>query len=153
MVDAGLRSGVIRSRAEVAALLMKAARGAGLPLALAEDLYQTADFITSDDVVRLAKDIADGGQKLLDLTDALDDIACGGSRQADDPLAHALAATRGWVLQNGRKCEGRPEKQVGPIDVPDHILTKLEELAAQTYVPETAASRARGAGAGSIDND
>ncbi len=132
---------------------MKAARGAGLPLALAEDLYLTADFLASDDVVRLAKDIADGGQILLDLTDALDDIACGGSGQADDPLAHALAATRGWVLQNGRKCNGQPEKRVGPMDVPDHILTELEGFAARTYVPETAASRARGAGAGSIDND
>ena len=152
-MDASLRPGVIRARAEVAALLMKAARGAGLPLALAEDLYQMADFISADDAMHVAADIAAGGPALLELTHALDEMACGETQKIEAPLAGALAATRGWVLIGGERREGRPEKLAGPIELSDEVLSRLEALAARTYVPESDASRARGAGAGAIDND
>jgi len=144
---------VIRSRAELAALLMKAVRGAGLPLALAEDLYLMADFISADDVTALAEDIAQGGTALLELTNDLDQVAGGAMELGNHPLGPAMAAARGWSLKGGRKTKDRPEKQTGPLDVPDATLAVLEGFAARTYVPETATSRARGAGAGAIDND
>ena len=144
---------MICARAELAALLMKAARGAGLPLALAEDLYQMADFVTAEDVSRLTDEIEAGGASLIALTHDLDAVACGVAMASNDPLAPALAAAQGWVLADGRKADGLPNKRAGALDIPDDVLHRLNALAARTYVPETAASRARGAGAGAIDND
>lgn len=144
---------MICARAELAALLMKAARGAGVPLALAEDLYQMADYVSVEDVALLAKDIEEGGAQSLALTLALDDLACGREVDLSHVLATPMAAARGWVLCDGVRSDGEPAAQKGPLDIPATVLDALGTLAAQTYVPDSAASRARGAGAGAIDND
>jgi len=49
--------------------------------------------------------------------------------------------------------EAQPPPSLDPIDIPEHRWSVLEALAARTYVPATASSRASGAGAGLTDND
>lgn len=51
--------------------------------------------------------------------------------------------------------EGAPASPIPPTRhaVPDPVLARLMELAARMYVPETEASRLKGAGAGLTDND
>lgn len=142
-----------RSRAELAAQLMKAARGAMLELALAEDLYQIASFVTAEDVEWIAADIGVGGQGLKALTQDLDRIACGEELDVSTPLAPAMAAARGWVLEDGRKSDLPVSACSGPLEVSDPVWATLDHFAHKTYVPESEASRARGAGAGAIDND
>lgn len=142
-----------RSRAELAAHVMKAARGAGLPLAVGEDLYTMANFVTVAEVDWIAADIASDGAGLAELTLALDQIACGGRADLSSPVAYAMAAARGWRLEDGRKEERPPPPETGPLDIPEALWAALDVFAQRTYVPETAESRARGAGAGAIDND
>ncbi len=45
------------------------------------------------------------------------------------------------------------ESDIRQIDIADHRWSVLETLAARTYVPATAESRTKGAGAGLTDND
>lgn len=142
-----------RSRAELAAQLMKAARGAGLQLALAEDLYQIANFVSADDVAWIADDIASGGQDLVALTQELDRIACGEVLEVSNPIARAMAQARGWVLEDSRKSDVPVSACSGPLEISDPVWAALDHFAQKTYVPESEASRARGAGAGAIDND
>ncbi len=142
---------MIRARAELAAHLMKAARGAGLPLALGEDLYAAAPFLALDDLAWIADDLETGGAGLLARMQTLDDAETGAAI-VQTPLLAALAAGRGWGLTEGRKTDLAPAP-LGPLEVTDALWGRLERFAALTYVPETAASRARGAGAGDIDND
>ncbi|MCE8005924.1 hypothetical protein [Aestuariivita sp.] len=142
-----------RSRAELAAQLMKAARGAGLPLGVAEDLYAAAGFLDPEDVARIAADLAQGGAELVALMHALDAVECGQGSSLTSSLAPALAAARGWRLEAGRKAEGAVPVLSHRIEIPDDRWAELDAHAARTYVPDTAASRAQGAGAGQIDND
>ena len=45
-------------------------------------------------------------------------------------------------------------KKVGPaVSIPVSVIKSLERMASKTYVPESDASRLKGAGAGLIDND
>ncbi|WP_050932117.1 hypothetical protein [Aestuariivita boseongensis] len=142
-----------RTRAELAALLMKAVRGAGLPLALGEDLYAAAPYLSAEDVARIARDIAEGGTELTRLTLALDAAEMGEPVPDTTPLAQALAAARGWRLEDGRKSDTDPPQPAGPLEITDTLWVALDAYAARTYVPESEASRAKGAGAGAIDND
>lgn len=140
-----------RSRAELAAQLMRAARGAGLPLALAEDLYTAAPFLDAGGIAWIAEDLAAGGPGLAQMVVRLDAAETGGAIEPSGPSA-AVAAGRGWVLEEGRKVDGQPAP-LGPLDIPDALWSALDGFAARTYVPETESSRAQGAGAGDIDND
>ena len=142
-----------RSRAELAAQLMKAARGAQLPLALAEDLYCAAAYVSGEDLSLIASDIAAGGAAIAAAVTALDEVECGGTLDEVMPLAVPLAAARGWSLTDGQKSEIAVDRQEGPLEISDTIWAALDMYAARTYVPESEASRARGAGAGQIDND
>lgn len=146
-----------RSRAELAAHLMKAARGADLPLAVCEDLYSAAFYLSAADVARIALDMGQGGPELGALMIALDEVECGRPVPLSSSLATALAAARGWRLQDGRKIRDVPERPGGPLEISDGVWEQLDHFAARTYVPESEESRSRGAGAGAgagaIDND
>ncbi len=62
------------------------------------------------------------------------------------PHADGLSATVRLDAQQKRARAAR-------IDVPDALWSQMEVLAARTYVPESEASRARGAGAGLMELD
>lgn len=147
----GIRGGVIRSRAELAAAMMKAARGAGLPLAIAEDLYHLASFVDEKDVVWLTQDILAGAQALQDITHALDEMACGEDFDRSESIAVKMAVSRSLELP-GDVSSGLPV-QPGPLTIDSGVWSQLDALASRTYVPETEQSRSEGAGAGRIDND
>jgi len=146
-----------RSRAELAAHLAKAARGARLPLAVAEDLYAAAPFLTPEDTAWIVEDIMTGGIGLIGIASALDAVECGAGPMPDTIPAAAFAAARGWRSRPpgwpGWRGVDPPTPLAGPVEVADALWDRLETFAARTYVPETADSRVRGAGAGEIDND
>jgi len=144
---------MIRSRAELAAMLLRAARGEGLPLALAEDSCAMAPFVSTEEVAWLTQDILNAGSRVMALTTDLDRIACGEVVADLPPIAEAMAAARGWRLEHGRKTHPPQKPQRDPLCVPEDIWSALEHSAAKTYVPDTDASRTHGAGAGAIDND
>ena len=142
---------MIRSINEIQGLVLKAARGAGVPFGICEDLSacvphalengaldDIADILWRDDHSALLGDIA-----------ALDARTCGqevsGPPATTQRLADALAAASGFELE--------PKAASGARPVADALWDRLEILAARTYVPANAASRATGAGAGLTDND
>ncbi len=142
-----------RSRGELAAHLMKAARGAQLPLGVAEDLFAAAPFLTPEDIAWIAEDIETGGAGLIDLTFALDSAECGVGPMPDTPPAAAFAAARGWKPEMPGQRENPSIPPSGPVQINDAVWDRLDDFVVHTYVPETTASRTRGAGAGEIDND
>ena len=89
----------------------------------------------------------------MDVTAALDRAACGETVDVSGEVARAMAAARGWTLKDGRKTDGPAAIASGPLDIDDAIWGELDAFAVRTYVPESAQSRDRGAGAGAIDND
>lgn len=159
----------------------RAARGAGYPIGQAEDLGNTALYLAGvrADITPVTSALLEdlippqvtwagndavitAGSTITTAPIASDVIAMGGQvtipeiRQA--PLISAMLCTRGltpwWegnVLRLG-DCEILPVKP-GPIDVADADWAIWCDLAAKTYVPDSAASRAAGAGAGLTDND
>lgn len=172
----------MRALNEVAAITRKAAIGAGIPPAQAQDLAQTAVFMAGrgEDMgpvlaalaePDVAIDVAWGGTRLIIKAGTaamtapmVKDGFCMGLTKVRlfDP-AHA-ALTCAMLAEAGIKvaCQncvldymGRttPEHPLGPVDVPDQVWAVLAEYAARTYVPETEASRNSGAGAGLTDND
>ena len=87
--------------------------------------------------------LPEGLEKLVDLVGALDLRAMGGGDryEAKGAVWRALCA-----CQDGTAT-------VALDEMPEVPWERLAQYSARTYVPETALSRARGAGAGSIDND
>ena len=140
-----------RSVNEIQGLVLKAARGAGVPLGIAEDLSASVPFTLADDTLADIADILEQGEfaPLIDDIAALDARECG--QQTPRPpattprLMEALAAARGLA--------DRPRPANAARPVADALWARLEMLAARTYVPATEASRASGAGAGLSDND
>ncbi|MHA6263601.1 hypothetical protein ACXYMO_10400 [Arenibacterium sp. CAU 1754] len=125
-----------RSANEISALVSKAARGAGLPLAVTEDLARVAPGM--------------GAEAL----DAVVQCISSTSRHAD--LCEACLMVE--FDENGGGDElcallRSPHAGDPPYDVPADIWSELERLARMTFVPESEASRRAGAGAGEIDND
>lgn len=59
----------------------------------------------------------------------------------------------GVLLRLSGETAQAEETAIGHIEIPDQVWGFLNILAAKTYVPESAASRASGAGAGLLDND
>ncbi len=134
-----------RTVGELRAELLKAGRGAGLPLGVAEDIAAAAPWFTADAVQDLVErlDRADAPRALAQLAHLLDRRAAGDRADAPDtPLWTALTA-----------CQDGAPAVPGPLVVAAPLWSRLSAYSARTYVPETAASRARGAGAGNIDND
>lgn len=128
-----------RSANEISALVQKAARGAQLPLAVAEDLGRLAPGLDSDALGALAEAMSDP-QRHAGLNGICLDLEMG-EDTTDCAESEILAALR----------ENRPVAP--PYDVSDRVWAVLEALAHRTYVPESEASRQSGAGAGAIDND
>lgn len=166
---------------EIAGLCQKAARGAGFPPAQAETFGRAAavhlgtggapEALT--DALRTPSD-----SPILRLPLLMDDILRGLTlagptitltlQPGDEALAPAYARLLQIKLtdcQVSRIADGLPRLTVSGdpatrvrltlpprINAPTGLIDKLTRLAAATYVPATAASRA-GAGAGNIDND
>ena len=115
---------MIRSAAEIQAEVLKAGRGMGLPLGLAEELALMARGMNGSALSRLISQLGTPEDKEVLAQMALD---------------HALSAA--------------PIETLPPRLVADADWADLSAMAALTYVPETVQSRTRGAGAGRIDND
>ncbi|MGR3433275.1 MAG: hypothetical protein ACU0CO_00070 [Shimia sp.] len=124
------------------ALLLKAGRGAGWPLAHAEDLaFAVARHGGAEAWNALADAFEAGfaprggaglGPVLLDARRAGADPAL-----PDDPVMRALTVAEGPTSQDGST----------RVDVPADLLARFEALAARLLVPASDASRA-GAGTG-----
>ena len=167
---------------EVAAMVQKAARGAGIALGQAEDLGRIATYLaaTGDDVGAITAalqtckgtvdvkwgvariDVISGPAALIApiVRDAFEmgcDVA-GLANQGHVPLvlgalrqAGVGASAEGLIVR--RSSIVPAAMQYGAVIIPDDDWALWSRLAAQTYVPESAASRAAGAGAGLTDND
>lgn len=123
---------MIRSAAEIRAEVMKAARGAGLPLGVAEDLAVLSHRLNADGLHALGLALRDADQHAT-----LQEICLARDLDPDAPLPFALRAVGASGAQ----------------DIPEVTWHTFTDLATRVYVPESAASRAAGAGAGDIDND
>ncbi|WP_293449105.1 DUF3726 domain-containing protein [Planktotalea sp.] len=146
----------MRSANEIAGMVLKAARGAGMPLGCAEELSRAAPNLAARDALAIVP-------KLLALDFAapayVENAISGGH-----PV-HAIIAWRDFCASGlevrletavppdllGAMQTATP--QAGPFDIAPDIWDKLQSFAERTFVPETDASRLAGAGAGLTDND
>lgn len=161
------------SVAEITALASKAARGAGAPAWQAARFGQAAALH-----LRHGRPATELGEALTSLPDgpAMDlPLALDAALATEAPEAEVMAdappgllqsyidalpcratATPGeagvWQLSIDR---GAPRERPAPgrISCSDALIAQMTALAEKTYVPETDASRAAGAGAGLTDND
>ena len=154
------------SRAEISALATKAARGAGAPAGQAAGFGAAA-------VVHLVRQRDE--QALIDALDALPvgpvvDLPCqidaalsGDAPIANDAVSDLLksyleARPYPVSLDHATGClsvnDGSPASGIsGRITGYSELIDLMEKLAERTYVPDSDASRAAGAGAGLSDND
>lgn len=174
---------MIQSQNEIAAIVQKAARGAGAPPGQAEDLARIAVHLVSSgmglDCVVAALDGPDDPLDVQWDSDCIKvrsgpaymvapvvrDAFVGGvtsarlEHPAQSPLIRAALAMEGIGVSGDDTDLTRtdqppaPATLRGPVDIPDHLWAQLEEFAARTLVPESDASRIAGAGAGLRDND
>jgi len=136
---------------EIQGMVLKAARGAGVPLGIAEDLSDCVPYALANNVLNDIVDVlgqSDHAHLIGDI--AMVDATICGTQKADPThmphrLFDALCAARGGGTQL--------EPAIGPQTVSETHWAQLAALAAMTYVPATEASRASGAGAGLSDND
>lgn len=162
------------SVAEFAALLVRAARGAGVPIHQAKEFAGTLSFpqtpldIYEEALVALKSpralpDFKDTGDAiefasrdpLYSLPAALD-LASSGAKvlHPASPLTRHWSRTRGFDhFEDGSfgPCAA-VRFSPGRIELPSGLLESFNQLAMKIYVPATADSR-DGAGAGNIDND
>lgn len=200
-----------RSENEIIGMATKAARGAGYPTGLAEEMARAAFWLCQnrfDGVGVLISELrSESGPVQYETTAAgitlsgastaclavcgMDGLAAGISQQAilidvHNPLMLlGICATASVEMQTGVKLDEwanidqgdvismKDELPVGDyalklcdckeaateksnntqLDIASHRWSVLEALAARTYVPASAESRASGAGAGLTDND
>ena len=130
--------------AELRAELLKAGRGAGLPLGVAEDIAWAADWIRAEALQQVLDGLGteDGRKDLTATVNALDARNLGAEPELSGPLWQALMA-----------CQAQAAPPTETLEIGDAQWQALTGYAARTYVPETDQSRLRGAGAGDIDND
>lgn len=171
-----------RALSELAAVVQKAAIGAGIPVGQAEDLGRTARYMAAcghslQPVIDALQepltpvDVAWGGEKLViksghvALTAPIvkDGLATGIRKARINNPAHMTlvqatlaeagqsVAIDGAIITKSDRPVPQPHK--GPVDISDDQWAIFAEFAAKTFVPETARSRATGAGAGLTDND
>jgi hypothetical protein len=157
-----------RSLNEISGLVGKAARGAGLPLGIAEDLAGAVPSCCDGAKVvaalqALGRHLA-APAVLTALIAALDRVEALGETvvwTGDlDPLLTALIRHRGticWTGQGDGTALSRdvpaPVARPVPQDIPADLWTNLEAMGARTYVPASDASRIAGAGTRLSDND
>jgi len=142
---------MIRSLNEIQGLVLKAARGAGAPLGIAEDLSESVPFALASNALETIADILSAGN----LTPLLADIAAidAGLCGHDAPPLPATGASLYAALAASRGLTALPQAITNAHPVKDRLWARLQKLAARTYVPASQASRATGAGAGLTDND
>ena len=152
---------------EIEALILKAARGGGMPLGYAEDLSTAAAFL---DLGALTSCPFESGAAAA-IPAALDRVLAGAGPQlveADRALIVAYVTSAQRVYEktlvwsettNGAEFSRFEEtatdanQPLGRRAIPDALAAHLKDLAAKILVPETEASRQAGAGAGLTDND
>jgi hypothetical protein len=146
----------MRSANEIAGLVLKAARGAGMALGCAEELARAAPYLASKGALDLVPNLLEmpfespalensvvsGGHPVQAMTAWLDLCAAG--------LDVQLKTDVGSALQDAMQSAQSP---VGPFEVKDAVWSVLVTYAERTFVPESAESRLAGAGAGLTDND
>ncbi len=167
-----------RSANEIAFMVTKAARGAGLPLAHADDLGAAAIWLCGDlahlcaALEAASRPRGNGTIAVLDAPSALTHFLADPSEplvlnDVDHPaLVNALAQEAAAVCGVGISCEIRANRVTcmqshdhaspapsGRADVNEAVWDRLAALAARTFVPASDASRLAGAGAGLNDND
>lgn len=169
-----------RSGNEIAAMVLRAARGAGVPLAMAEDLAAATGWAEgdlgafSDALTTDAPPAQFEGLTVTGLRAAYDGplaidlaLAYPGKRitinGVDEPrvlraLVRSAAQLNGLPFRLDQRVLVAGEGPATPppslrADVDDTIWERLARLAAKTYVPDSEASRLSGAGAGLSDND
>lgn len=154
---------------EIEALVLKAARGGGLPLGHCEDLAAVSRFLDLD---ALSECPCSGEAPFaITLQSALDLLAAGSAPQevhGDSALiaAYVEAAqsvmqkrliwtttSTGAVFQRFEAVMPAKPQSKGRRALPPTLALHLTEMAAKLQVPETDASRQAGAGAGLTDND
>jgi len=174
---------MMRSLNEIQGMVLKAARGAGVPLGIAEDWSAVAGHLVQnaalpDYLAALAQvhtpangvwfasgDLAIADARALMAGPAALDALAGETKRAalkdlDSPkLLECLVAptTTALVADEGMHFlmpeKAAPVTVTGPLDVDPTIWAALDAFAQKTYVPATEASRLKGAGAGLTDND
>jgi len=146
----------MRSANEISAMVLKAARGAGLPLGPAEELARAAPVLASTGdltcvtgVLELACDapsfeqgVVKGGHPVQAVVAWQDLTAAGVKAKLECDVEGALLSAL---------CER--VSVVGPFEVDETLWVNLSQFAAKMLVPESEASRLAGAGAGLSDND
>ena len=160
---------------EIAALAGKAARGAGAPPAQAarfgavvaahlaneksaEDLMRALNALPSGEIVALPlaldaalASLATGGPAVLELVSNTSLLE---SYVGQLPFAaHVSETPDGRVCLHADLTKPRAATAPGRVSGCDDLVARMETLAERTFVPETEASRAAGAGAGLSDND
>ncbi|MEM9549801.1 MAG: DUF3726 domain-containing protein [Pseudomonadota bacterium] len=145
------------ARAELYAQTLRAGRGAGISLGLAEELAEAAPWLSTKGVEAMARMLyeADSHGVLEQMAARLDRIQMG--QNADSlavplTLMQAVAAGRGFGVEMGKRrlkpAAAIARAKPGPVQVSKEAWTCLTRLAKRTFVPATDASRASGAGAG-----
>lgn len=167
---------------EVGGMVLKAARGAGIPLGQAEDLGRVATYLagTGGKVSAITKALQEAqspahvawdqdrlvvhaGNAALIAPIVRDAFAMGYDTAQISDLAHApligaFLAESGVALRWDGPELTRSDTTVlplkcAPVTIPAEDWAIWNDLAAKTYVPETETSRLAGAGAGLTDND
>lgn len=161
-----------RSWTETQALAERAARGAGVPFAQAARFAvgvarHLADNRPSDDILHayenpdLISDIALDAERVTEAA-SVSGKAWTGHSDAPELLKSVIEALPcdSAVSIDGNQVHARltldePSQKSRParLFVPHALQTEMERLAKRTYVPDSAASREAGAGAGLMELD
>jgi hypothetical protein len=157
-----------KSANEIEALVLKAARGGGLQLGLAEDLAMATAFLDLDQL-EICPCHKDGAATVIPT--ALDLVAAGGGPQsvvADHATIDAYialvehhthqtlvweATPTGAVFQRFEATKPVVHAAKGRRVLSAALSDHLTDMASKILVPETETSRIGGAGAGLTDND
>ena len=146
----------MRSANEIAGMVLKAARGAGMSLGCAEELSRAAPNLIAADALGQVPDLLE----LPFVAPKFEDGAVTGGHPVQALIAWRDFKDAGQDVTLG--CSVSPELKaamtklgspVGPFDVDADLWAALQGYANRILVPETEASRLGGAGAGLTDND
>lgn len=157
-----------KSANEIEALVLKAARGGGLPLGLAEDLAMATAYLDLD---QLATCPCQKGGSATSIPTVFDLVAVGEGPQTIDAdratidayvasVEHHTEQTLIWevtatgaIFQRFEPTKPTVHTPQGRRVLPAALSDHLTDMAAKILVPETDTSRMGGAGAGLTDND
>ncbi|SLN43758.1 DUF3726 domain-containing protein [Pseudooctadecabacter jejudonensis] len=148
---------------EIEALVLKAARGGGCPLGVAEDLAAATGYLDLNALTECPCHTG-AASAIIEAFDAALAHGRATALTADAPLIAALLAARddprlsidvtsGGAVISTHGNPVQPPDRLGRRTVRADLLDHLNDMAARILVPETEASRAAGAGAGLTDND